>query len=171
MIAGMGHQQCFGGWSSSLISKIWRTVMNSKHWLFKFKVCIITTVRRQRNSKHFLIWWLMNYDFLQIYFIFARFCEFQKLFKKIKVKELLKKGVKAAKLTKVGLFQILMYCSLYNGFEADRCVFFKWKRQHICLLSVFLNWLTFLIILKKESKVVWMREFVIILFQTQSLIL
>ena len=31
----------------------------------------------------------MNDDFLQIYFIFARFCEFQKLFKKIKAKELL----------------------------------------------------------------------------------
>jgi hypothetical protein len=29
-----------GGWSSSLISKIWRTVMNSGHWLVQFKVCI-----------------------------------------------------------------------------------------------------------------------------------
>jgi hypothetical protein len=37
----------------------------------------------------------MNDDFLQIYFIFARFCEFQKLFKKIKAKELvLKEGSK-----------------------------------------------------------------------------
>jgi hypothetical protein len=44
------------GWSSSLISKIWRTVMNSGHWLVQFKVCIITTAWRQRNSKHFLIW-------------------------------------------------------------------------------------------------------------------
>jgi hypothetical protein len=33
-------------------------------------------------------------DFLPIYFIFARFCEFQKLFKKIKAKELLKEGSK-----------------------------------------------------------------------------
>ena len=33
-------------------------------------------------------------DFLQIYFIFARICEFQKLFKKIKAKELLKEGSK-----------------------------------------------------------------------------
>ena len=33
------------GWSSSLISKIWRTVMNSEHCmrLVQFKVCIITT--------------------------------------------------------------------------------------------------------------------------------
>ena len=36
----------------------------------------------------------MNDDLLQIYFIFARFCEFQKLFKKIKAKELLKEGSK-----------------------------------------------------------------------------
>jgi hypothetical protein len=67
------------GWSSSLISKIWRTVMNRGHWLVQFKVCIITTAWRQRNSKHFLIWWLIN--FLQIYFnfarLFARFCKFQ----------------------------------------------------------------------------------------------
>jgi hypothetical protein len=40
------------GWSSSLISKIWRTVMNSGHWLVLFKVWIITTAWRQRNSKH-----------------------------------------------------------------------------------------------------------------------
>jgi hypothetical protein len=45
------------GWSSSLISKIWRTVMNSGHWLAQFKVCIITTAWRQRNSKHFFISW------------------------------------------------------------------------------------------------------------------
>jgi hypothetical protein len=69
------------GWSSSLISKIWRTVMNSEHcmWLVQFKVYLITTAWRQRNSKHFLIWWLIN--FLQIYFIFARIfarcCKFQ----------------------------------------------------------------------------------------------
>ena len=36
----------------------------------------------------------MNDDLLQIYFIFARFCEFQKLFKKIKAKELLIEGSK-----------------------------------------------------------------------------
>jgi hypothetical protein len=39
-------------WSQNM----WRTVMNSKYWLVQFKVCIITTARRQRNSKHFLIW-------------------------------------------------------------------------------------------------------------------
>jgi hypothetical protein len=73
-----------GVWSSSLISKIWWTVMNSGHWLVQFKVCIITTAWRQRNSKHFLIWWLIN--FLQIYFIFARifarFCKFQTHYQK-----------------------------------------------------------------------------------------
>jgi hypothetical protein len=36
----------------------------------------------------------MNDDFLQIYFIFARFCEFQKLFKITKAKELLKERSK-----------------------------------------------------------------------------
>jgi hypothetical protein len=36
----------------------------------------------------------MNDDFLQIYFIFARFFEFQKPLKKIKAKELLKEGSK-----------------------------------------------------------------------------
>jgi hypothetical protein len=68
MIAGVGDQRCWvlgvgcwvlGGWSSSLISKIWRTVMNSEHWLVKYKICIITTAWRQRNSKHFLIWWFL----------------------------------------------------------------------------------------------------------------
>jgi hypothetical protein len=73
-----------GGWSSSLISKTWRTVMNSEHWLVKFKICIITTAWRQRNSKHFLIWWFLA---KLIYFISARLCKFQKLFKKIKAKE------------------------------------------------------------------------------------
>jgi hypothetical protein len=90
MIAGEAHQRCLlDGWSSSLISKIWRTVMNSGHWLVQFKVCIITTAWRQRNSKHFPIWWLIN--FLQIYFIFApifaRFCKFQKLSQNERVKE------------------------------------------------------------------------------------
>jgi hypothetical protein len=92
------------GWSSSLISKIWRTVMNSGHWLVQFKVCIITTAWRQRNSKHLLIWWLIN--FLQIYFIFARifarFCKIQKL----SPKETAKKSAKRREptLTKVSLF-------------------------------------------------------------------
>jgi hypothetical protein len=36
------------------------------------------------------------HDFLQIYFIFARFCKFQKLFEKIMAKELLKEGSKGA---------------------------------------------------------------------------
>jgi hypothetical protein len=67
-------------WSQNM----WQTVMNREHWLVQFKVYIITTAWRQRNSKHFLIWWLIN--FLQIYFlfarIFARFCKFQKLSQK-----------------------------------------------------------------------------------------
>jgi hypothetical protein len=92
------------GWSSSLISKIWRTDMNSGHWLVQFKVCIITTTWRQRNSKHFLIWWLIN--FLQIYYIFARifarFCKFQKLSQKERAKESAKR--REPTLTKVSLF-------------------------------------------------------------------
>jgi hypothetical protein len=36
----------------------------------------------------------MNDNFLQIYFIFARFCEFKKRLKKINAKELLKEGSK-----------------------------------------------------------------------------
>jgi hypothetical protein len=94
----------FGGWSSSLISKIWRTVMNSGQWLVQFKVCIITTAWRQRNSKHFLIWWLINS--LQIYFIFARtfarFCKFQKLSQKETAKESAKR--REPTLTEVSLF-------------------------------------------------------------------
>jgi hypothetical protein len=90
--------------SSSLISKIWRTVMNSGHWLVQFKVCLITTAWRQRNSKHFLIWLLIN--FLQIYFIFARifarFCKFQKLSQKERAKESAKR--REPTLTKVSLF-------------------------------------------------------------------
>ena len=35
-------------------------------------------------------------DFLQIYFIFARFCNFQKIFDEIKAKEFLKEGSKGA---------------------------------------------------------------------------
>jgi hypothetical protein len=65
-----------GVWSSSLISKIWRTVMNSGHWLVQFKVCIITTAWRQRNSKHFLIWWMMIDKFLANIFHFcSHFCK------------------------------------------------------------------------------------------------
>jgi hypothetical protein len=69
----------------------------------------------------------MNDDyFLQIYFIFARFCEFQKIFKKINAKELLKEGSKGTDVNEGRFFEILMYyCSLYNGFEADRWVYFK----------------------------------------------
>jgi hypothetical protein len=37
---------------------------------------------------------------LQIYFIFARFCKFQKLFDKIKAKELLKERSKGADVNK-----------------------------------------------------------------------
>jgi hypothetical protein len=35
-------------------------------------------------------------DFLQIYFIFARFCKFQKIYDEIKAKEWLKEGSKGA---------------------------------------------------------------------------
>jgi hypothetical protein len=50
---------------------------SSEHWLVQvIKICFITTAWRQRNSKHFFIWF-------EIYFIFARFCKFQKLFDKI----------------------------------------------------------------------------------------
>jgi hypothetical protein len=129
MIAGVGHQQSFGGWSSSLISKIWRTVMNSGHWLVKFKVCIITTAWRQRNSKHlaFLNLMIGEWWFLANIFHFCKILWISKLFKKIKAKELLKEGSK---------------------------------------LRHRLNNLFYYI--KKESKVVWMREFEIILFQTQN---
>jgi hypothetical protein len=59
------------GWSSSLISKIWRTVMSSGHWLVQFKVCIITASWRQRNSKHFLIWsFLAN-----VFHFWSHFCK------------------------------------------------------------------------------------------------
>jgi hypothetical protein len=51
----------------------------------QLKGCIITTAWQQLNSKHFLIWWLIN--FLQIYFIFARFFKFQKLSQKERSKE------------------------------------------------------------------------------------
>jgi hypothetical protein len=74
--------------------------MNSRHWLVQFKVCIITTAWRQRNS----ISWLIN--FLQIYFffarIFARFCKFQKLSPKETAKESAKR--REPTLTKVSLF-------------------------------------------------------------------
>jgi hypothetical protein len=57
----------------------------------------IRTAWRQRNSKHFLIWWLIN--FLQIYFIFARifarFCKFQKLSRKENPKESAKRRDRA----------------------------------------------------------------------------
>jgi hypothetical protein len=57
--------------------------------LVKFKICIITDDSEIANISWFD-------DFLQIYFIFARVYEFQKLFKKIKAKELLKDGSKGA---------------------------------------------------------------------------
>jgi hypothetical protein len=89
------------GWSSSLISKIWRTVMNSGHWLVQFKVDIITTAWRQRNSKHFLIWWLIN--FLQIYFILLAFLlDFVNFRSFLRKKESAKR--REPTLTKVTLF-------------------------------------------------------------------
>jgi hypothetical protein len=47
--------------------------MNSEHWLVKFKIRI-----NYNDSEIANISWFD--DFLQIYFIFARFCEYQKLF-------------------------------------------------------------------------------------------
>jgi hypothetical protein len=75
-------------WSSSLISDIWRTVMKSGHWLVQFKICIMTTAWRQRNSKHFLIWWLMNFllAFLQ------DFVNFKSVLMKKGQKDRLKEG-------------------------------------------------------------------------------
>ena len=54
-----------------------------------------------------------------MHFIFGRFCEFQKLFKKIKAKELLKEGSKCADVNE-GTFvlNIDVYCSLYNYFKS-----------------------------------------------------
>jgi hypothetical protein len=52
-------------------------------------------------------------DFLQIYFIFARFCEFQKLFKKIKAKELLKEGSKGTDVNE-GRFEDYTILVLYG---------------------------------------------------------
>jgi hypothetical protein len=86
------------GWSSSLISNIWRTVMNSGHWLVQFKICIITTAWRQRNSKTFLD--LMIDEFFGR--IFARFCKFQKFSHKGRAKESVKR--REPTLTKVSLF-------------------------------------------------------------------
>jgi hypothetical protein len=84
--------------------KIWRTFMNSGHWLVQFKVCVIITAWRQRNSKPILIWWWIN--FLQVYSIFARifarFCKFQKLSQKERAKESAKRRERT--LTKVSLF-------------------------------------------------------------------
>jgi hypothetical protein len=57
------------GWSSSLISNIWRTVMNSVHWLVQFKICIITTAWRQRNSKlDLMISWFDDDEFFCSHF-------------------------------------------------------------------------------------------------------
>jgi hypothetical protein len=108
-------------WSQNM----WQTIMNSEHWLVQFKVCIITTAWRQRNSKHFLIWWLIN--FLQIYFIyariFARFCKFQKLSQKERAKESAKR--REPTLTKVSLFKYWFY----NCFKTRRATAFAYMKQ------------------------------------------
>jgi hypothetical protein len=87
------------GWSSSLISKIWRTVMNSGHWLVQFKVCIITTAWRRRNSKHFLHDLMIDEFFARI---FARFCKFETFSHKERAKESAKR--RESTLTKASLF-------------------------------------------------------------------
>jgi hypothetical protein len=63
---------------------------------------------------------------LQIYFIFARFCEFQKLFKKIKAKELPKEGSKGADVNE-GRFVLNIDVLFANitVLKADRYVYFK----------------------------------------------
>jgi hypothetical protein len=84
---------CWVGGHPHWSQKYGRTVTNSGHWLVQFKLCIITTAWRQRNSKHFLIWWLIN--FLQIYFIFARiFARFSVNFKSSLRKKLRKNRLK-----------------------------------------------------------------------------
>jgi hypothetical protein len=52
--------------------------MNSEHWLDQFKICIITKHDDSEIANY--ISWFDGLDSLQIYFIFARFCKFQKLF-------------------------------------------------------------------------------------------
>jgi hypothetical protein len=74
-------------------------------------------------------------DFLQIYFIFARFCQFQKLFEK-KTRELLKEGSKDAhvklKVIFFGDFSIiknsLNLCRI-DLFLEKCCFSNKWKRK------------------------------------------
>jgi hypothetical protein len=55
---------------------------------------------------------------LQIYFIFARFCKFQKLFDKIKAKELLKEGSKSADINEgkfvLNIDALFAFNMLYN---------------------------------------------------------
>jgi hypothetical protein len=75
--------------------------MNSEHWLIKFKICIITTAWRQRNSKHFLI-----DDFLQKQYIsfLQDFVNSKSFLRKKDERIGYKKGAKAPTLTKVSLF-------------------------------------------------------------------
>jgi hypothetical protein len=68
--------------------------MNSEHWLVKFKICILRLHDDSEVANISSFSWFG--DFLQIYFIFARFCEFQKLFKKKERKNRLKEGSKGA---------------------------------------------------------------------------
>jgi hypothetical protein len=60
---------------------------------------------------------------LQIYFIFARFWEFPKVFKQIKTKELLEEGSKGVDVNEgIGLFKISMNCIVrfIIALKADR---------------------------------------------------
>jgi hypothetical protein len=59
-------------------------------------------------------------DFLQIYFIFARFCEFQKLFKKIKAKELLKEGSKGTDVNEGRFVHIMRGFGRPANFKGSR---------------------------------------------------
>jgi hypothetical protein len=76
MIAGVGYRACLGGWSSSLISKYsgLLSIANADWSNLKFA--------SQRLD-----------DLLQnIYFIFARFCKFQKLFEERTGERIAKRG-------------------------------------------------------------------------------
>jgi hypothetical protein len=106
-------------------------------------------------------------------------CKHYKAFWEKKAKELLKEGNKHRKDAHVneGKFVRFKYCLidvfglLYNCFKSWSLRIMKLWRQHI--ISVYRYWLSFFYYIKflnkKESKVICMREFKIMLFQTQSL--
>jgi hypothetical protein len=62
---------------------------------------------------------------LQIYFIVARFCKFQKLFRKIKAKEGSKEGNKGADVNEGRFVLNIDVLFFIIPLKADRCVSFK----------------------------------------------